>query len=383
MQRKRLLFTEILGKRPWLWCNTCNLPNLEVGLVFKQVVTTAKAPSSFLTLEKLAMKKTLIALAVLAASGASFAQSSVTLSGTYSFSYQKDVTNTAANGALVTVNSARGGNAVAAAATNVDGKGFAVTDANLKLAAVEDLGGGLKASFDYTLETGAFRGAPATRADSGIAVSGSFGAVALRNTRGSDLIASIVSPAISLPDGLYDNLAIVSRGSQDQFIYTSPAFNGFTAQYLYVEANDGAISLPTADGVKSAQVYGLSYAAGPLSVTAAIKANSLQGTTSVKKNQQELAVSYDLGVAKVGYAFDGKETNTGTNANGVSVTVPMGAVTLGVQSFKRGVLKQTDFGASYAFSKRTSLNVASGKLSGHATEANNGTQSRVQLKHTF
>jgi predicted porin len=51
--------------------------------------------------------------------------------------------------------------------------------------------------------------------------------------------------------------------------------------------------------------------------------------------------------------------------------------------FSRGDLKQTDFGVSYAFSKRTALNVASGKLAGSATAANNGTQSRVQLKHTF
>jgi hypothetical protein len=328
------------------------------------------------------MKKTLIALAVLAASGASFAQSSVTLSGTYTFSLQKDITNTAANSTLVTANSANTGSQ-SAVTSNVVGKGFAVTDANLKLAAVEDLGGGLKASFDYTLETGNFRGAAATRADSGIAVSGDFGTFALRNTRGSDLIASIASSAISLPDGLYDNLGIVSRAAQDQVIYTSPAFNGFTAQVLYVEANDGAISLPTAAGAKSAQVYGLSYAAGPLSVAAAVKAYTLQGSTTIKKNQQELAVSYDLGVAKVAYAFDGKETTTGANANGLSLTVPMGALTLGAQNFKRANLQTTEFGASYAFSKRTSLMAASGKSSGSTDTFRNGTQSRVMLKHTF
>jgi hypothetical protein len=120
-------------------------------------------------------------------------------------------------------------------------KGFAVTDANVKLAAVEDLGGGLKASFDYTLETGAQRGSLTTRADSGIALSGGFGAVAFRNTRGSDLIASIGSAAISLPDGLYDNLGIVSRGGIDTLSYTSPTVNGFTGSLTAIEAVDGNV----------------------------------------------------------------------------------------------------------------------------------------------
>ena len=306
------------------------------------------------------------------------------MSGTYSASYQKDITNTAANGALVNVNSARGGTAATAAATNVDGKGFAITDANLKLAAVEDLGGGLKASFDYVLETGNFRGAPATRADSGIGISGGFGAVAIRNTRSSDLLASIASPAISLPDGLYDGLGILSRGSIDTVSYTAPTINGFTASLTFAEGNDGAINVPTAD-TKSSNIVGLNYANGPLSASFALKSASLGAGSTVKKSQSEFAVSYDMGVAKVSFAQDDKTTTASTAkaASGFSLTVPMGAITLGAQTFKRGDLKQTDIGASYAFSKRTSISLASGKLSGHATEANNGTQNRVQLKHTF
>jgi len=47
MQRKSPLFIESLGKAALLWCNTPNLPNLEVGLVFKQVIITSRTPSSF------------------------------------------------------------------------------------------------------------------------------------------------------------------------------------------------------------------------------------------------------------------------------------------------------------------------------------------------
>jgi hypothetical protein len=47
MQRKSPLFIESIGKAALLWCNTPNLPNLEVGLVFRQVIITWRIPSSF------------------------------------------------------------------------------------------------------------------------------------------------------------------------------------------------------------------------------------------------------------------------------------------------------------------------------------------------
>jgi hypothetical protein len=117
-------------------------------------------------------------------------------------------------------------------------------------------------------------------------------------------------------------------------------------------------------------------------------------------------VSYDLGVAKVAYAYDSASvegTSSATagafssaanaqavanlqtkSAQGMSVTVPMGALTFGANYFKRDVAKVTEFGVSYALSKRTALNVATGKKSGLAENLGyNGTQNRVQLKHTF
>ncbi len=333
------------------------------------------------------MKKSLIALAALAAFGTASAQSTVTLSGTYSASYQTDLTAATANPVYAGSTSTA---PTVAVLTAGKAKGFAVTDAFVKLAAVEDLGGGLKASFDYTLETGAQRGALTTRADSGIAVSGGFGAVAFRNTRGSDLIASIGSAAVSLPDGLYDAVGIVARGGIDTLSYTSPSISGFTGSLTAIEAVDGNVD-PTVwlasntAKAKSATVVGLGYVQGPLTIGAAFKSYSVGSTSTVKKSQSEFAVTYDLGVAKVAYAYDGKESTAATAkaANGFSVTVPVGAISFGAQMFSRGDLKQTDFGASYAFSKRTALNVASGKVAGSATAANNGTQSRVQLKHTF
>jgi hypothetical protein len=364
------------------------------------------------------MKKSLIALAALAAVTAASAQSTVTLSGTYRFAYQKDL-STSYNSATANTNFAQlGGSSASTSATAVrEGKSFTVTDANLKLAAVEDLGGGLKASFDYLLETGAFRGAAVTRADSGIGVSGGFGAIAMRNTRQSDLIASIGSAAINLPDGLYDNSGILpSRASIDTVSYTSPTISGFTGSITYVELNDGAINLAGTNAVPantSVYVLGGAYANGPLMVTAAYKmapADKTATTGITPKANVELAVTYDLGVAKVAFAHDGASAegtssagisssgltplsalenqaiaNAQTKAgNGFSVTVPLGAVTVGMNYFKRDVVKLTEFGVSYAFSKRTSAGFATGTKSGLTeTQGFKGTQYRAGLTHTF
>ena len=314
---------------------------------------------------------------------AASAQSTVTLSGVYSFSYQTNLTDTVGNKTFAPTTAQAATNTDSAVAAN--GQGFAVTDASFKLAAVEDLGGGLKASFDYTIETGAYRGSAATRADSGIAVSGGFGAFAMRNTRHSDLITSIASPAISLPDNLYGS-GIVSQSGIDTVAYTAPTIAGFTASVTYAEGNDGSIDLPTAAATaKSASILGVNYANGPLSVTYAMKAASLNASSTLKQNQNELAVSYDLGVAKVGFAYDDKTGTAATDksATGYSITVPVGAVSLGAQMFKRGALKHTDFGVSYAFSKRTILSAAMGKIAGNATAINNGNQSRIKLAHSF
>lgn len=367
------------------------------------------------------MKKSLIALAAVAAVSAASAQSTVTLSGLYSFSYQKDLSTTYRSATANNNIQQLGGSASTAPTAIADnavrtGKGFGVTDANFKLAAVEDLGGGLKASFDMLFETGNFRGAAVTRADSGIGLSGGFGAINARNTRSSDLIASIGSTAIFLPDGLYDNSGIVSRGAIDAVGYTSnEIIPGLRASLTYVELNDGIINLAGTNALPantSIYMVGGVYAAGPLSVSAAYKSapkDKTAGSGLTPKANFELAVSYDFGVAKVSYAFDGAQAEgvstaaagsnainlsqaeaqaianaTTKSANGISVTAPLGAFTVGANYFKRDVAKIAEVGVSYAFSKRTLATVAVGKKSGLTeTQGYQGDQYRVGLRHTF
>ena len=297
-----------------------------------------------------------------------------------------------------------------------------MTDANLKLEAVEDLGGGMKASFDYLLETASFRGAAVTRADSGIGLSTELGNVNLRNTRHSDLIAGIGSTAINVPDGLYDNTGIVGRSAIDTFTYTAPAIMGVTTSITYVEGNDGPVNLPGTNAVPAntaAYVLGAAYANGPISIRAAYKSepsDKSSATTGqaglMPKSNFEVAVAYDMGVAKISYAFDGA-TNSGTSAatagtsntvgtnltaaeaqqianlttkaaHGVSVHVPFGAASVGVEWYKRDAAKVMTYGAKYDFSKRTAVGVSFGSKSGLTSVAGwKGQQYRLGMTHTF
>jgi len=99
---------------------------MEVGSGFRRVMNTFLIRGPCLTLEKLAMKKSLIALAVLTASGISFAQSSVTLFGIVDAAYAK-------------------GTGSVSDKTQLQNSGY--NSSRFGVRGTEDLGGGLKASF--------------------------------------------------------------------------------------------------------------------------------------------------------------------------------------------------------------------------------------------
>ena len=349
------------------------------------------------------MKKSLIALAALAAVTAASAQSTVTLSGTYALSYQGDLTSDTRSSAGVLTKS----------------QGFAVTSNDFKLTAVEDLGGGLKASADMTAETGFTRASNFTRADSGISVSGGFGTVAFRSTRNGDQLSGIMSSAVVIPDSVYDATGILARAEVETLSYTSnELIPGVRASLTYVEptAMAGNVIQPTSNS--QSYVVGATYANGPLSLGVSFKTapNSVAASNGLTaKSNTEIAASYNFGVATISYAFDGKTSEgastaaatTGSatatalsaaqaqeianlatkDAHGISVTVPVGAFSLGFNYAKRGDAKYTAFGATYALSKRTSISAASGQKTGLALadEATGytGNQYRIRLAHSF
>ena len=183
------------------------------------------------------MKKTLVAFAALALVGVASAQSSATISGNVQFQYLNDM----------------GGSA----------KGLGIAFANVKLSGTEDLGGGLKASFVSEFGLGDARGAAAAKRDTSLGLSGSFGSVAIANTRSSNYLVSYAMVGTDNNGwyGPYDySSAIVTRSPVDTLAYTSPSMGGVRVGVAYTEsAKDGNTTPTTKTGTDA-----LTYANGPL-----------------------------------------------------------------------------------------------------------------------
>ncbi len=125
-----------------VWFNTSNFPKTEVG--------SEKFRTPVQTLENLEMKKTLVAIAALAATGA-FAQSSVTLTGRASMDYSTyQATGATAGAAYDLKNRSR----------------IADTGSRIGFGATEDLGGGMRAGVycetGYNIDTATANGQAAT-----------------------------------------------------------------------------------------------------------------------------------------------------------------------------------------------------------------------------
>jgi hypothetical protein len=89
-------------------------------------------------------------------------------------------------------------------------------------------------------------------------------------------------------------------------------------------------------------------------------------------------------VIGLGYA-SALETGTGVvdskALTSYGVSIPMGAITLGVEGAKRGEGEFQNYGVRYALSKRTALHLTAGKW--QTTASNSQNQSRIRVSHSF
>ncbi|MDO9438356.1 porin [Hydrogenophaga sp.] len=312
------------------------------------------------------MKKTLIALAAVAASSAAFAQSTVTLSGTVDTGLE-DVGGT--NSPLRMVASRLG-------------------TSNWTVSGTEDLGGGLKAIFKVSTSFNSDDGTTAahpTGAASGlgqlgnndmwVGLQGGFGTLKLG--RSFDVVFTAAQTANSTKgvtgyntrNGTLDgNGAYLSN----QVLYTTPNFGGFTASVQYAPSE--------VNGVDDNYGIGLAYAAGPLVLTAAhskiYNNDGVAGGTSAAtpagaalaayRNGNAVTLfgaSYNFGVAKVLFSYTDRQgvVSTADNSWGLGVTAPVGPGELWA-SFDRseygaGTTRVIHGGYKYFLSKRTTAYV--------------------------
>ncbi|MFN5096991.1 MAG: porin [Limnohabitans sp.] len=364
------------------------------------------------------MKKTLIALAVLAVSGAAFAQSTATISGTISVG----ILDTGAAGDAAQVSSLGGG----ANAININ--------------TVEDLGGGMRAGFSGQIRFSAASG-DRTSAGNGNALFHEANAY-LTNSMGTLRIGKIAEAsqcgfdpwgctggaAMAAGAGINgDGRGLIgARAIQNAVSLSTPVINGFSATYLTsVSPATGAQS--AASGTNPGQLVGrinertnlsLNYAKGPLSAQIisitgdmntngdwtshrpAASNNSLIAVADTDSKQQGVAVSYNFGVARLNVANAVTKTAAGVTAfdiTTISGSMPMGATTLLAGYSKNsapGVASNLDtkiaVGVNYALSKRTTIGADVFKadqvgvsIAGTATPGNAGTGFTLRARHTF
>lgn len=295
------------------------------------------------------MKKSLVALAVLAASGASFAQSTVTLYGLADLWVGSQKVETAGVSTSTTVMKSGG----------VNGSRWGMKGS-------EDLGGGLKANFNYeagvALDTGAASG---FSRQSYVGFSGGFGEVKLGKVwTAYDDVSGASDPVFDSALAPMNNVFLstgYAGNAGNTIYYATPSVAGFS----------GAVSYGLDEKVVGASTttsFAVSYGAGPLAAQFGYQKEDIN-TAASDTAFTRLGASYDFGVATAKLVY-GKTANIGNNSGwdatewSLGADVPVGpALTLSA-----GYAKSTDnaaagnevrtgfgFAGAYTLSKRTFL----------------------------
>ena len=306
------------------------------------------------------MKKSLIALAVLAASGAAMAQSSVTIYGRVDASI-----GTLKTGAVP--------GAGELSQTGVfNGSNGGLTGSRWGLRGTEDLGGGLTASFKlenrYNVDTGADNGG-LFLGESFVALGGGFGTVKLGRTFTAFDDARAIAVSRSLWDSAFTPTGYVygagnadyAGRSANAIRYESPSFSGFAGAISYgFGENKTAVSSST-----DTLSLHIRYVAGPLAVAYGYQNEEAVGT-DVDFNQ--ISASYNFGIAAVSAGWNKRDGSTPALGEDtgytLGVNVPSGAMnfSLGYATEKTKTNGATSakgsgfgLGATYSLSKRTTL----------------------------
>lgn len=301
------------------------------------------------------MKKSLTALAVLAASGAAMAQSSVTVYGRL-------------DGSVGSIKKLGG---------TSDNKMFSggdvgLTTPRLGFRGTEDLGGGLKANFKLeqrlNIDTGETQ-SPSFKGETTVGLSGGFGAVRV----GRMLTVYDDVRGLANSRNLWDSNTFTPNSAVFKTISSTKTKN---ADYTSRANSQIRYELPEMGGFYGALTYAFEQTAGAKDTISGLMAgykigglNAALGyqNEKTKNKYTTLAAAYDFGAFAVsaGYntrkgavAADGKDTEYD-----IGVEVPFGALSLSA-GYAMGETKEVSkpakssgfgIGARYALSKRTSV----------------------------
>ena len=247
------------------------------------------------------MKKTMIALAAVAAVGAASAQ--VTLGGEFAYGYLSST-----NAAGVTTS------------------GGGRDTAQLVISAKEDLGNGFSAAVSMKLNTGSF-GAGASSDDQSLTLTTPIGAASFLIYKPGNWVTGASGGATWY--GL-DSYNLAARTTRDAMAFTAPLAAGLTATVALLEPSNMLGEGEGNAGTTKQSVYNFAgkYAAGPIVAQAAYLSYTNAGPTDLTADSAtRIGATYDLGVAKIGAAMQTAKYSAGaTNTEtAFSVSAPLGA----------------------------------------------------------
>ncbi|MDI3509770.1 porin [Hydrogenophaga bisanensis] len=305
------------------------------------------------------MKKTLIALAAVAVSGAAMAQSSVTLYGIADVVIHKDKGESA--------KMSSGG----------------VSTSRWGIKGSEDLGGGLKANFNFeqglNLTDGSLRGDGFNR-QAFVGFSGGFGEVKLgKMWNAYDDIVGATSPLFDAGALTTNNIApsyVLEAGNPNNAVYyATPSFGGFS----------GAVSTTFKTGATNARVnaFHVKYEGGPVFVGVAYEQQ--KDDTGDLAKLTRVSGSYDFGAAKLlasyGQVKDvSKDFTLGVDVPLSSALVLSAGLTRVDVDGEDGNPTRFGMAVNYALSKRTSVYTGFNKDN---KDAGDWSRVAVGVKHTF
>ena len=357
------------------------------------------------------MKKSLIAIAALAAAGAAAAQSSVTMYGQVNTGYEHSKTDTTIDGVKTT--------------TKTTGfQNDRVNTSRLGFKGEEALGNGLSATF--ALEMG-FDSANGEFAESAfnrkatVGLKGAFGEVRIGKDstpmnefdgsfKAIDRTDSLAK--IDDPDGIGPKVDLdAAYTARPTGLFYDGSFFGVNVSAAIGNDSERTKIAGVTEAKQDAAVYGLGlgYNGGAWAVGAAVQLDTEKTLNDdVKTTNYGVGASYDFNVAKVYGQYEGGQYKNKANVVAdkysydqfaVGVSAPFGATTLSAEyAYNKAKDTHGDVStkykgnvfavqAEYAFSKRTSLVARAGQVANWKNETTNDKSSTqeytVGLRHKF
>jgi predicted porin len=310
------------------------------------------------------MKKTLVALAVLAASGASFAQ--VTITGQYGYGFKSTTTGSATS------------------------SGLGVSDSNIVFSSSEDLGGGMKASAQVKID--GINRAGIGGGDSFVTLSGGFGTVTL----------GLAEYDTDLPDsfGTFMGATIATAGGVDSerttdFAQYATSFGPVGVSVRHTEADKALGAGSAGSAAQRLNTVAATYAAGPLSAKVDYSVyDNKDGVAPAYDTRTTIGGNYDLGVVKLGLGYQKAAWTHGVSVTDtfVGATIPLGALAVGVDYLSSKLdgsvaddktYTGTGVQATYSLSKRTNIRFRYNSFDKTLSNVDKTTSFALALYHNF